>query len=129
MCQATNVRTARGSFEVRTANPKRFESLASRYVSNSRYLLFRDNNYYYEAHTLRLLLLRLTLCGESARKSVSILCVFPSHKSTDLHVQICPGRVARSLPLGFHRCYRVTHDRDDRDDGMTASRSGLQIWR
>eukprot|EP01047_Picozoa_sp_COSAG01_P057037 COSAG01_NODE_6545_length_3613_cov_53.783722_5_plen_100_part_01 len=29
--QAANVRTARGSFEVRTANPKRFEPLASRY--------------------------------------------------------------------------------------------------
>ena len=47
MGQAANVRTARGSFEVRTANPKRFEPLASRYVSNSRYLLcFNADNYY-----------------------------------------------------------------------------------
>ena len=47
VCQAANVRTARGSFEVRTANPKRFEPLASRYVSNSRYLLFKNTDNYY----------------------------------------------------------------------------------
>eukprot|EP01047_Picozoa_sp_COSAG01_P097818 COSAG01_NODE_28089_length_669_cov_1.407018_1_plen_82_part_00 len=40
MRQTGNVRTARGTFAVRTANPKRFELLASRYLSNSRYLHF-----------------------------------------------------------------------------------------